>query len=303
MKSKNYFPSIVKLFFIFIFLFFSQLIIKKPLFAREINCCDNTLTDNLEGTNENSLGCNSQERINFQFGCSSTEQPYLVCDNQTSCDEYNNTNNITNVSENETSPEDNKTVMDGGTKGSSCYQCETGYNYIYDGESQKGTCKSLVPGLGFGYFYMTPTYLDNCSGDLICYAKTGTCEDPDNLPTQLKTLTQPDTCVFGESEWIDPLQTSLGKKTNGIQTAIGCVPTEPADFISAFLNWAIGIAGGIAFLFMLFGAFQILLSSGNPEKVKAGQEQLTSAIIGLLFVIFSVFILRIIGQPIMFISG
>ena len=89
----------------------------------------------------------------------------------------------------------------------------------------------------------------------------------------------------------------------GIQTAIGCIPTEPQAFVSTFITWAIGIAGGVALLLMLFSAFGILTSAGDPEKLKASQERLTSAIIGLLFIIFSVFLLRIIGTPIMELGG
>jgi len=79
--------------------------------------------------------------------------------------------------------------------------------------------------------------------------------------------------------------------------------TQKYDYIkNLYTNydaWAIGIAGGVAFLLMLFSAFGILTSAGDPEKLKASQEKLTSAIIGLLFIIFSVFLLRIIGTPIM----
>ena len=91
--------------------------------------------------------------------------------------------------------------------------------------------------------------------------------------------------------------------TIDIHTAIGCIPVKPEAFVKVILNWAIGIAGGIAFMFMLFSAFQILASRGNPEALKAAQEQLTAAVIGLLFIIFSVFLLRIIGVPIMNIGG
>jgi len=88
----------------------------------------------------------------------------------------------------------------------------------------------------------------------------------------------------------------------GIETTIGCLPTDPQKLLEKFLPWFMGLAGGIAFFLMLAGAFTILTSAGNPEKVKVGQERLTSAIIGLLFIIFSVFLIRIIGLPIMEIS-
>lgn len=97
--------------------------------------------------------------------------------------------------------------------------------------------------------------------------------------------------------------TPAGPKT-GIETAIGCINVSgPEGFVSSILSLAIGIGGGIAFLLIIFGAFQILTSSGNPEKVKAGKELITSAIAGLLLIIFSVFILRLLGAEILEIPG
>lgn len=89
----------------------------------------------------------------------------------------------------------------------------------------------------------------------------------------------------------------------GIKTAIGCIHTNPAEFAKDFLRFAIGIGGGLAFLMMLLGAFQMLTSAGNPDSLKAGQDRLTSAVIGLLFVIFATLFLQIIGVGILNIPG
>jgi len=88
----------------------------------------------------------------------------------------------------------------------------------------------------------------------------------------------------------------------GILTAIGCIDPEPTELIKVILRLATGVAGGIAFLLMIFGAFQMITSSGNPEALKAGQDRFSSAIIGLLFIIFSVLILKIIGVDILGLS-
>lgn len=90
----------------------------------------------------------------------------------------------------------------------------------------------------------------------------------------------------------------------GVNTALGCIPVkEPSKFVNWLVEFAIGIGGGIAFLLMLFGAFQIILSGGNPDRVKAGREMITAAIGGLLLIIFSVLILRIIGVDLLAIPG
>ena len=88
-----------------------------------------------------------------------------------------------------------------------------------------------------------------------------------------------------------------------IDTAIGCIPLGGEEgetaFIGFILSWAIGVGGGVAFLLMLFAGFQIMTSAGNPDRLRAGQELLTSAVSGLILLIFSVFILRTIGIDIL----
>ncbi|GEM_PF-1559641 len=85
----------------------------------------------------------------------------------------------------------------------------------------------------------------------------------------------------------------------GILTALGCIVVEGTDFVTTLLNFGIGIAGGIAFLLIIFGGFQILTSAGNPERLNEGKELISSAITGLLMIVFSVFLLRIIGVDIL----
>ncbi len=65
------------------------------------------------------------------------------------------------------------------------------------------------------------------------------------------------------------------------------------------LKWAIGIGGGIAFLLILYAGFMIMTAAGNPERLKAGQELMTSAISGLVLLIFSIFVLKFIGLDIL----
>jgi hypothetical protein len=89
-------------------------------------------------------------------------------------------------------------------------------------------------------------------------------------------------------------------------TAIGCISTNPTGsdgFITTILRFGTGIAGGIAFLLILLGGFQILTSAGNPERLHAGRELVGSAVAGLLLIIFSLFLLRLIGFTILKLPG
>ncbi len=90
-----------------------------------------------------------------------------------------------------------------------------------------------------------------------------------------------------------------GETKPAFKTALGCIHTNPADLVQDVLKFGVGIGGGLAFLMMLLGAFQMLTSAGNPETLAAGKDRLTSAIIGLLFIIFAVLLLQIIGVDIL----
>jgi len=54
---------------------------------------------------------------------------------------------------------------------------------------------------------------------------------------------------------------------------------------------------------MIYGFILIATSSGDEKKIQAAKETITSAIIGLLVCIFSVFILRLITVNILQIPG
>lgn len=94
-----------------------------------------------------------------------------------------------------------------------------------------------------------------------------------------------------------------GNSVPAVATAIGCIPTEPVAFIKAFLRFVLGIGGGVAFLIMVMGVFQMITSAGNPDSLKNGSDMLTNAIIGILFIIFSLLFFQIIGFGILKLPG
>ena len=81
-------------------------------------------------------------------------------------------------------------------------------------------------------------------------------------------------------------------------TALGTIGATLGEFTGKLLLLGIGLAGGIALILMVVGAIRVLTSSGDPQKLGSGREIIIAALVGLLFLIFSVLILRFIGVQI-----
>ncbi|MBU0619293.1 hypothetical protein KKD62_03605 [Patescibacteria group bacterium] len=97
-----------------------------------------------------------------------------------------------------------------------------------------------------------------------------------------------------------PVLAKVCSNADEVATGLGCISTNPQKLVIDFiLTNAIKIAGGLAFLLFLGGGFALLTSAGDPEKINKGKEVITAAISGLLFIIFSVYLLRIIGYDIL----
>lgn len=53
----------------------------------------------------------------------------------------------------------------------------------------------------------------------------------------------------------------------------------------------------LAFIIMLvWGAFDIIVSGGNKDKIQAGRKRITTAIIGIIVLAFAFFIARVVGD-------
>lgn len=88
-----------------------------------------------------------------------------------------------------------------------------------------------------------------------------------------------------------------------IDTALGCLPVSTTGFTSALLTFLAGTAGAISLVIMLTATIQIMTGGDNAEQVKKGKELFTGAITGLLFIIFSVSLLKIIAGDIIQLPG
>jgi hypothetical protein len=73
--------------------------------------------------------------------------------------------------------------------------------------------------------------------------------------------------------------------------------------VQKILNIIFSMAGGIAFLYLLYGAFVIATSQADPEKLNYGKRLVYGAIVGLIFTLGSVFIINFIASGVLKIPG
>ena len=84
-------------------------------------------------------------------------------------------------------------------------------------------------------------------------------------------------------------------ETSGVPTAIGCFPSTIEGIVTVLLRIFMGISGLVALLIIIISILTIMTNPDSPEKVKESYSRITYAVIGLIMMILSVFILRFIG--------
>lgn len=97
-----------------------------------------------------------------------------------------------------------------------------------------------------------------------------------------------------------------GNLTNcsGIMSGLGIVlSTEPQQFIVTMFTFFLSISGMILLGLLIYSGYQMMVSQGDPEKIKVARERVTSAIIGFLFLVSSIVLLEVIGVNILRLPG
>lgn len=64
------------------------------------------------------------------------------------------------------------------------------------------------------------------------------------------------------------------------------------------INLGLALAGTVAILFIIIGGYQYLTAAGNEEQAESGQKTLTHAVIGLVVIILSFMIIRVVSNAI-----
>jgi len=87
------------------------------------------------------------------------------------------------------------------------------------------------------------------------------------------------------------------RERGGIFIFLGCIDTTPIGVITGLIRIALGIFGGLALLQMIqIGIiYQLGESSGNQKRLEEARQRLISIFTGILILIFSTLIFRILG--------
>lgn len=67
-----------------------------------------------------------------------------------------------------------------------------------------------------------------------------------------------------------------------------------AGVLSALLPYIFTLAGLVLFIMLIMGGFGMLTSAGSPDKMKAAQGKITSAIIGFVIIFIAYWLMRIL---------
>lgn len=128
------------------------------------------------------------------------------------------------------------------------------------------------------------------------------CTDPGNVCKLVDPATSTWQCGKPDNgtEWVGKDLCTKDGSNYKCNTGLGfALSTSPGAFVSQIFGVVLGIAGTIALILIIISGYKLMTSQGDAEKVKDARDQLTAAIIGLLFVIFSFFLLTFIGGTIL----
>ncbi len=66
------------------------------------------------------------------------------------------------------------------------------------------------------------------------------------------------------------------------------------EILNNIIDLMLGLSGTIAMLYIIIGGYQYITSAGNPALAEKGKKTLTNAIIGLVIIILSYVIVKLV---------
>ncbi len=104
-----------------------------------------------------------------------------------------------------------------------------------------------------------------------------------------------------------PCKTSFSVKNpldcDEIDTALGPISLDPIGFMVRIFSIVLSFAGVGAMILIVYAGYKLLLSRGNKETIQGARETITAAVLGLIFIVFSLVILSVIAGDLLKIPG
>ena len=137
----------------------------------------------------------------------------------------------------------------------------------------------------------TPTFPGETPvpGDPTCDL-CGACKDKNGVLQKPANWDQCRLCLYNADET---------KKTGFSWTPVGCVANQQNTFVQKFLGIGVQMGGGIAMLVIMYGAFLMMTSRGDYEKLATGKGLVVKSIGALLILVFAIFLLQFVGLNIL----
>ncbi|MBI3397615.1 hypothetical protein HY045_04020 [Candidatus Woesebacteria bacterium] len=82
-----------------------------------------------------------------------------------------------------------------------------------------------------------------------------------------------------------------GKFTHGINQDLTI-----GEIINTLLPYLFIFSGLILLLMLIYGGIQLMLSSGDPQKIKSAQSKITDGLIGFVIIFVSYWLVLIVGN-------
>lgn len=161
---------------------------------------------------------------------------------------------------------------------------------------------------GFTYWYVYFDIVTEKNGEKRLIVKKST-QDPNNSDVNLNDYDR----QLGKGKL--PCVTKDGKQPQSAQAEdiltcdyiylpiLGVVATEPTAFLKSLLSVILGLAGVIIIVIFVLNGYKLMTSAGDKQKIAEARERITSAIIGLVFVLFALIILQFITVDILQLPG
>ena len=214
-----------------------------------------------------------------------------------------------------------------GTGQGNCCDNMTCDGYVSGRYGKPGTCKSIANVCKKTTEACTGTGQGDCCSGLTCenyvsgrYGHSGTCSTVVACVTETQDcggsnpgccagLTcQSGKCVATPSIPLPPSPPCKQWAANGsgceiFATGLGDLAPKPAAFVQNLFGILLSFSGGIALLLIIRAGYRLMTSQGKPEQIQQGRDELIAAIVGLVFLIFSLVFLQLIGFDILRIPG